>query len=283
MNRGSCLCGDIRWEITGEPAMMSACHCSMCRKTHGAAFATYIGVPHSDFRWTAGEGKVQSYESSPGGARPFCPQCGSVVAFVNPAGASAAMPAGNMDGDWERRLESHIFVASKAPWYQITDKVPQFDVYPEGFGMRVIDTPPRPPATEGAIGGSCLCGAVAFEFDTTLGRMGYCHCSRCRRSRSAAHSAQTFVDLSQLRWVRGEERVRRFNLPESEFFFTSFCDTCGSLMPNAHTDRGMATVPAGALDQDPGIRPQGHIYVGSMAPWFEITDDLPQFEELPDT
>ena len=52
-------------------------------------------------------------------------------------------------------------------------------------------------------------------------------------------------------------------------------------MPRVVAERGLAVVPAGALDQDPGIRPQAHIYVGSMAPWFEITDTLPQFQELP--
>ena len=66
-------------------------------------------------------------------------------------------------------------------------------------------------------------------------------------------------------------------------FCTAFCATCASLMPVIHADQGIVMAPAGALDQDPGVRPQAHIYVGSKAPWFEITDALPQFETMPGT
>ncbi len=282
MNKGSCLCGDITWEIDTRPVMMSNCHCSMCRKSHGSAYGTYVGVPSDAFHWTSGEAEIQRYESSPGGLRPFCPRCGSIVAAQMRDGDLVFMPAGNLDGDIDKTLDSHIFVGSKAPWYEITDDALQHDAYPEGIDAPVVENPTRLPKTKGAIGGSCLCGVVAFEFDETLGRMGYCHCSRCRKSRSAAHSAQTFVAVDKFRWLRGAEEVRNFKLPESEFFITSFCETCGSLMPTLHEERGVVMVPMGAIDQDPGLRPQAHIYTGSKASWFEITDDLPQFEAMPE-
>ena len=282
MNKGSCLCGDITWEIDGELTLMTACHCSMCRKVHGGAFGTYIGVEAESFRWTAGADLVHSYESSPGAQRPFCPRCGSLVASETPDGGQVYMPAGNLEGDLDRALDSHIFVDSRASWHEITDEAPQFGGYPPGYGGDGVEQPDRPPATAGAVGGSCLCGAVAFEFDTTLERMGSCHCSRCRKSRSSAHSVQLFVAADQFRWVRGESEIRSFKVPEAEFFVATFCGTCSSPMPVVFADRGVAMVPAGALDQDPGIRPQAHIFVASKAPWFEITDEPPQFEEMPE-
>ncbi|HIG42477.1 MAG: GFA family protein [bacterium] len=281
MNNGSCLCGDITWKIEGTPFMMSNCHCSMCRKLHGSACGTYVGVLPDAFCWTGGVDKIRIYTSSAAGHRSFCPRCGSKVAAAMGDGQSVFMPAGNLDGKINRKLDSHVFVASKAVWFEITDDVEQFEAYPEMAGIVGIENPERQPETAGAIGGSCLCGKVLFEFDETLGRMGYCHCSRCRKSRSAAHSVQTFVEVDKFRWVSGESLVENFKLPDSESFFSSFCRDCGSMMPTVHEDRGIAMVPMGAVDQDPGIRPQAHIYTGSKASWFEITDDLPQYQAMP--
>ncbi|MCZ6617024.1 MAG: GFA family protein [Gammaproteobacteria bacterium] len=282
MNKGSCLCGDITWEIDGDPMTMSNCHCSMCRKLHGTAFATYIGVTGEAFRFTSGEEKIQRYESSPGETRSSCPRCGSTVASPARDGQLVFMPAGNMDGELNRTLDRHIFVGSKATWFEITDAAPQHDIYPPQYDMQGIDNPTREPETPGAVGGSCMCAAVAFEFDDNLGRMGNCHCSRCRRARSSAHSTQLFVATGSFRWVSGEENVCRFKLPGTEMFINSFCTNCASAMPTVFEDPGMVMVPAGALDQDPGIKPQAHIFVGSKAPWFQITDDLIQFEAMPD-
>ena len=99
MNKGSCLCGDVSWGIDGEILMMSNCHCSMCRKTHGGAYGSYIGVASADFKWLSGEEKIKIYESSAEGLRPFCPRCGSVVAAAMRDGESVFMPIGNMEGD----------------------------------------------------------------------------------------------------------------------------------------------------------------------------------------
>ena len=70
-------------------------------------------------------------------------------------------------------------------------------------------------------------------------------------------------------------------MPGAQFFGTAFCKQCGSEVPRVSVERNFASVPAGSLDSDPGITPTGHIYVDSKAPWFEITDDLPQFAEMP--
>jgi hypothetical protein len=78
--------------------------------------------------------------------------------------------------------------------------------------------------------------------------------------------------------VQGEDLLMAYKVPEARYFTTVFCRRCGSKMPRIDRERGIAIVPMGAFDDDPGIRPQCHIFVGSKAPWYDITDDLLQHE-----
>jgi len=280
ITRGSCLCGTVRYEVDGPFESMLSCHCSMCRKHHGAPFATFVSAPLAGLRWLSGQDAVEQYQSSPSGSRGFCRICGSVAPMLIEAMGVVLCPAGNLAGDLGIRPQAHMFVGSKAPWYEITDSLPRHAEYPPEFGAAGLSRPapaPRP----GVIQGSCLCGDIAIEISGQPERMPYCHCSRCRLSRSAAHAANAFMKADQLRWVRGEERVRTFRVPASRFFTAAFCERCGSGAPRVIPEYNMAMVPAGMLDTDPGIRVTGHIFVGSKAPWFEITDRAPQYAEMP--
>jgi hypothetical protein len=125
---GACLCGAVRYEVEGPLGRLAHCHCSMCRKHHGTAFATHLSVPLSGFRWLAGERHITAYRSSPFGLRTFCSTCGSVVPLLDYELGLALCPAGNLDGNLDARLQAHVFVGSKAPWHSITDRLPQ---YPE--------------------------------------------------------------------------------------------------------------------------------------------------------
>jgi hypothetical protein len=280
MTEGRCLCGAVRYQVDGPFANLLHCHCSMCRKHHGTPFATWAAAPLAGFRFTAGESEVVRYDSSPGFHRSFCRTCGSVVPEAVAAAGLVVCPAGNLEGDLGIEPQLHMFVASKARWYEITDDLPQHDEYPPEFGMQAA--PRAPVATSGSHAqGSCLCGAIAYEIAGPPQRMFYCHCSRCCRGRSAAHAANVFYATDGFRWVRGEELLTDYQLPEAKYFGTAFCRICGSEMPRVSRERGVAVVPAGSLDTDPGIRPMAHIFVGSKAPWDRITDDLPQFEEMP--
>jgi hypothetical protein len=279
MNHGACLCGDIAWEFGGDAAMHVDCHCSICRKFHGSAYATFVMVPAHQFHWTRGEDKIATYQSSEQGQRGFCPHCGSPVPGV--MGDLAFVPAGSLDGDVTRPLDSHIFVGSKAPWIEITDDAPQFDAYPPGYDAAPTERPERPPQTEGAVGGSCDCGAVRYEFDPPGTRMGHCHCSRCRRARSAMFSTQVFLPTGSFRWIAGENEVSTYKVPDARFFTSTFCRHCSSPVPRLIPEFDIVMIPAGSLDGDPGIRPEAHIFVGSKPAWYEITDELPQFEEMP--
>ena len=122
---------------------------------------------------------------------------------------------------------------------------------------------------------------VAFEIEGTPERLMYCHCSRCRRARSAAHGANLFFNPEQFRWVRGESLVKTFKDPDALFFAVAFCEKCGSGAPRINRELNSANVPAGSLDTDPGVKPLARIFVGSKASWVDITDAVPQFTQMP--
>jgi hypothetical protein len=280
MIRGSCLCGSVRWEIDGPVSHMGHCHCSICRKAHGAPFATYLSAKSDDYRLAAGAGVIRDYESSPGFSRNFCATCGSVVPMIL-GGKRAVIPAGCLDDDPGIRPTAHIFTASKAPWYPITDDLPGHDAYPAESGLGEVERPARGRGTPGHLQGSCLCGGVAFEVTEPFKIIYHCHCNRCRKARAAAHTTNGFVSSDGVRFLQGEALLVRYKVPEAKFFTQAFCRVCGSGLPNRSVERGVANIPLGALDGDPGQGAGAHIFTGSMAPWYEITGDLPQFEEMP--
>jgi len=130
---GGCLCGSVRYELTSPLTRASHCHCSMCRKHHGAAFGSYGSARRADFRWTSGEDRVARFASSPGIERGFCRRCGSTLFWDEVASAERfGLALGTVDGDPGVRPGLHIFVASKAPWYEITDDVPRHPTSPRG-------------------------------------------------------------------------------------------------------------------------------------------------------
>lgn len=256
--------------------MLVNCHCSICRKVHGSAFGAFVAASADGFRWVAGQDKSHIYQSSANGQRPFCPRCGSGVAAV--AGKLAVMPAGNLEGDISRSLDSHIFIAHKACWFEVPDDAPQFDEFSPDYQGIPVESEARSAITTGAVGGSCSCGTVRYEFDGPAVRMMHCHCPSCRKARSAPFSTNVFVAGDRFRWTAGRESLVHLEDPELAHLPVSFCGTCSSPAPAHLDDSGRMMIPAGAIDQDPGIRPQAHMRVGSKAPWVEITDDLPQYE-----
>ena len=126
VHEGSCCCGRVRYRMQGPYGTFSHCHCTDCRKTHGAAFATYIGVPCARFSFLAGESEVAGHMTETGTRRTFCRHCGSTL-----TGTVASEPdniyvaAGTLDTPLRLKPEYHIFLRSKAPWIEIQDGLPQ--------------------------------------------------------------------------------------------------------------------------------------------------------------
>lgn len=140
--QGSCLCGALRYEIEGPLTLMMNCHCSMCRKHHGAPFVTFAAASLAGFRWLSGEDTIADYASSPNGKRSFCTVCGSVAPMVMAEAGLVVVPAGELEGDLGMRPQSHMFVGSKAPFHVISDSLPQHEAYPPEFaGATPIERP----------------------------------------------------------------------------------------------------------------------------------------------
>jgi hypothetical protein len=128
---GSCLCGDIRYEIEGLVEPAENCHCGMCRKAHGAAFSTNAVVQSADLNVVSGANLLTEYESSSGRRKCFCSRCGSQM-FIRRLGRPeiTVITLGSLDDAPPAKPTRHVFTASKAPWYEIDEELPQFDVYP---------------------------------------------------------------------------------------------------------------------------------------------------------
>ncbi len=128
--------------------------------------------------------------------------------------------------------------------------------------------------------GKCLCGAISYEICGELGPIYNCHCSKCRRWHGSAFRTRASVKSKQFRWVAGAGNLSKY--PSSANTTKWFCSVCGSNLISTYADRPeVIGVPLGGLEQDPGKRPEAHMFVASKSPWHEITDDLPQFEEWP--
>ena len=125
--------------------------------------------------------------------------------------------------------------------------------------------------------GGCLCGAVRFEVTGPFLRAGHCHCSRCRKHSGTAVCTQGRVRREHFRLLAGQEAVGVWRPPDGGAV-KAFCRECGSsLFGGTWPEGDEVSIRLGAVDGDPGIRPQYHTFVASKAPWDTITDDLPQF------
>jgi hypothetical protein len=276
MIRGSCLCGDHRFELEGPLEFNHHCHCGFCRKHHGSAFASLVGVAPERLRHERGE--TIRYHASPGVARESCARCGTALP-QHIEGLAVFVPAGCLD-DLDVAMELHIFAASKAPWYEIADGLPAFDAYPPGIDTASQPTRQNPDPKTGARG-SCLCGAVRYVAEGPALAARYCHCSRCRKARAAAHASNLVMPEQGLRFTAGQELVRRYQIPEARFFTQSFCERCGSKVPTVDAGRQIAIVPLGGLDDPPPRPPGEHIWTADVPAWSGIYDGLPRYEGPP--
>ena len=130
------------------------------------------------------------------------------------------------------------------------------------------------------IKGSCWCGGVRYEIEGKIGPALNCHCSMCRKVTGAAFRSRVAVPTKNFRWTSGEDLLTRYE--SSPGTKRTFCRACGSTLASFFDDHPKTLgLAMGTLDDDPGIRPAFHVYVGSKASWHEITDQLPQFVELP--
>lgn len=124
------------------------------------------------------------------------------------------------------------------------------------------------------ITGSCLCKAVQFKVSGDLPRIVFCHCQQCRKAQGTAFVTNLPVSEQQFQWIQGEDQLSSFESSPGKRRF--FCKTCGSPIMSKNTSQpGQVRLRAGTLDGDLNTQPVFHIYTGSKANWYSISDDLP--------
>ncbi len=132
------------------------------------------------------------------------------------------------------------------------------------------------------IGGSCLCGLVSFEVSGPFDSFYFCHCSRCQKSSGSSHATNIFGKLDRIAWLSGQERIKKFELAEAEFFNKAFCSNCGSPLPHAARSGNFLIIPAGSLNSDPSVRPQHNIFWDDRAVWYDEGCGAKKFSAYPE-
>jgi len=132
MIHGSCLCGDVRFELTHATGPFEICHCTRCRKVTGSAFMAGLGVLRKNFSWISGIENIKHYDAPLLHEPPryrvcFCATCGSPVPDPSATSDWLELPAGLLDNNPEMVPDKHIFIEHKAPWHTICDSLPQLD------------------------------------------------------------------------------------------------------------------------------------------------------------
>ncbi len=124
---GACLCGAVQFEMTTPSKFCGHCHCSNCRRAHGAAFVTWAGFNQSQFRIVAGEEHVTDYQTDTNATRSFCNICGSTLFYRSPRWPDDFhVVRANIKGDLDQAPAAHFYVDHKADWWEIDDSLLQF-------------------------------------------------------------------------------------------------------------------------------------------------------------
>jgi len=120
---GSCLCGRIKYQISGKVGDIVHCHCQSCQKAHGAAFSSVASVSDHHFKLTT-ENPLGCYASSEGKNRYFCLNCGTQIYAKRVATEHIILRLGSLDNDPQAKEKNHIWVSQKAPWYKLHSDLP---------------------------------------------------------------------------------------------------------------------------------------------------------------
>ena len=125
--KGSCYCGAVQFEVSLPTLFCGHCHCSMCRRIHGAGYVTWIGVKDSQFRFVSGEEKLSVYHSSDHGRRSFCQDCGSTMFCISSHHPDVIdIVLANLQDKIDREPQAHYYFSDRAEWISLGDELPRF-------------------------------------------------------------------------------------------------------------------------------------------------------------
>lgn len=134
---GRCLCGAVRFAVTLPAVFCIHCHCTMCRRNHGAGFVTWFGVPPDRLRIVSGADRLVSFASSDHGTRRFCGRCGSSMLCASsrhPEWVDVAL--GAMEGEIGLAPQAHVYFADRVSWVPVTDALPRLAAGPDEVNPR---------------------------------------------------------------------------------------------------------------------------------------------------
>ena len=131
------------------------------------------------------------------------------------------------------------------------------------------------------VNGSCLCESVTFSIKGEVTDFYLCHCKRCQKETGTAFSTSLFVPLNAIAWRSGNEIVKRFELPKTEFFCLDFCTNCGSVVPYLSRNRKFYIVPVGIIDGNLELAPLKQLFWKERASWYDESVQCQRFDSYP--
>jgi hypothetical protein len=271
MAKGQCFCGAVSFEIEGPLRAPSLCHCSQCRRLHGAPGA-YTSAPSSAYR-IRGEESLNWYPTSKRAEQGFCRVCGSKLFWREIGGQDLDATMGSLNGPSDLKLSRHIFTRSQGDYYEIGhDGVPRYAESSRDSQPIGEEAPPQagPRTTEHS--GRCQCGAVTYRVSGSMRDVVTCHCSQCRRIHghapgySAARQAEMAIEGGEnIVWYRASDQAQR-----------GFCKTCGSSLFWKPDGRDTVSVAAGSINPPTGMKTVRHIFAADKGDYYQIADGAPQ-------
>jgi hypothetical protein len=123
---GACLCEGIQFRVDLPSKWVAHCHCTMCRRAHGAAFVTWVGMDETRCHVEDPEGLLRWYHSSPEAERGFCTRCGSTLFFRSPRWAGELhIVLANFEDEVDRAPQAHVFFDTHVDWFKVADDLPK--------------------------------------------------------------------------------------------------------------------------------------------------------------
>ena len=130
--------------------------------------------------------------------------------------------------------------------------------------------------------GSCLCGEVAYEIKTQLTHFYFCHCQQCRKLTGSAHASNILARPVPVNWLKGADKIKRFDARDGRAFTHVFCSECGSGLPFLNISGSTLFIPAGSLDTSPGLPVDRNIFSAEMPKWVSSGLNAKHCEGFPD-
>ncbi|WP_325175497.1 GFA family protein [Cereibacter sphaeroides] len=249
--RGSCLCGQVAFEVEPPLRPVIACHCTQCRRWSGHYWSA-SSVPLDRFRLLREEG-LRWYRASDTASRGFCAGCGASLFWKPDDEARISFSPAAIDGPTGLATAEHIFTAEAGDYYA-----------PEG---------PPPPRAEAPsrLAAACLCGATRFTVPGPAGEVVACHCEQCRKTSGQFHAAFEVPPADLV--YQSRDRLAEHRAANGAV--RGFCAACGSSL----WFRGVAGdlwIESGAVEGPTGGRLARHLHVAEKVDWYPLDDGLPQ-------